>query len=272
VTAKKKKQTAERELYAPVKAFLEKQGYQVKAEVRGCDAVGLRGDEPPAIVELKRKFNLDLVLQGVDRLGLSDRVYLAVDGATARGSWRNRPDGRAAKKLCRMLGLGLLLVHLGRKPGQGVDVVLDPVPYTPRKNKRRAAMLLGEHQRRIGDHNTGGVTRVGIVTAYRQEALRCAQVLRRDGKASPAALRRDANAPKAAGIMQDDVYGWFQRVKRGVYALTQKGEKALVAYKHALDPDLEKLVHAKIVSVEEKLPPSLPLPSREGDRGRGREK
>ena len=85
MTAKKKKQTAERELYAPVKAFLEKQGYQVKAEVRGCDAVGLRGDEPPAIVELKRKFNLDLVLQGVARLGLSDRVYLAVDGATARG-------------------------------------------------------------------------------------------------------------------------------------------------------------------------------------------
>ena len=236
----KKKQIAERDLYAPVKAFLEAQGYAVKAEVRGCDAVGLRGEEPPVIVELKRKFNLDLLLQGVDRLGLSDRVYLAVDGAGAKGPWRKRPDGRAAKKLCRLLGLGLLLVHQGRAKGQGVEVVLDPVPYAPRKNKRRVGMLLGEHRRRVGDHNTGGVTRVGIVTAYRQEALRCAQVLRREGRASPAQLRQGANAPKAANILRDDVYGWFQRLERGVYALTPKGEKALLVYKHALDAELER--------------------------------
>jgi hypothetical protein len=230
---------AERDLYAPVKAFLEKQGYAVKAEVRGCDVVGVRGQEPPAIVELKRKFNLDLVLQGVDRLGLSDRVYLAVDGAGARGPWRKRPDGRAAKKLCRMLGLGLLLVHGRRAAGQGVDVVLDPVPYRPRVDKRRAGLLLGEHAKRVGDPNVGGVARVGIVTAYRQEALRCAQVLRRDGRASPADLRDRARAPKAANILRDDVYGWFQRVERGVYALSPNGAKALTAYKHALDPALE---------------------------------
>lgn len=242
--AAKRKPAPERALYAPVKAFLQSQGYEVKAEVRGCDVVGVRGAEPPAIVELKRKFNLDLVLQGVDRLGLSDRVYLAVDGATARGPWRDRPDGRAAKKLCRMLGLGLMLVHQGRKAGQGVDVVLDPVPYRPRKNRRRAALLLGEHQRRAGDPNTGGVTRVGIVTAYRQEALRCAQVLRRDGRASPADLRARAHAPKAAHIVQDDVYGWFQRVARGVYALSPAGEKALVVYQHALDPGLERKIPA----------------------------
>jgi hypothetical protein len=237
--AARTRKPAERELYAPVKTFLEQQGYKVKAEVKGCDVVGVRGDEPPAIVELKRRFNLDLLLQGVDRLGLSDRVYLAVDGATARGPWRGRPDGRAARKLCRMLGLGLLLVHLGRAAGQGVDVVLDPVPYTPRKNKRRTAMLLGEHNRRAGDPNVGGVARTGIVTAYRQEALRCAQVLRRDGRASPADLRQRARAPRAGSILLDDVYGWFQRVERGVYALSPKGAKALAAYAHALDPALE---------------------------------
>ncbi len=238
--AAKLKPRAERELYAPVKAFLEKQGYQVKAEIRGCDVVALRGQEPPVIVELKRKFNLDLVLQGVDRQALSDRVYLAVDGDTARGRRRNRPDGRAVRKLCRMLGLGLLLVHHGRRKGQGVDVVLDPGPYKPRKNAWRVGMLLGEHQKRVGDPNTGGVTRVGIVTAYRQEALRCAQVLRRDGKTRPAALRERARAPRAASILRSDVYGWFQRVERGVYALSDKGVKALVAYAAALDPALEK--------------------------------
>ena len=74
----------ESDLYAPVKALLEGQGYVVKGEVRGCDVVGVRGEEPPVIVELKRVFGLSLVLQGVDRLALSDRVYLAV------GQWPKR--------------------------------------------------------------------------------------------------------------------------------------------------------------------------------------
>ena len=69
---------AEVELYAPVKAFLEGQGYVVKGEVRGCDVVGVRGEEPPVVVELKRAFGLDVVLQGIDRLSLTDAVYLAV--------------------------------------------------------------------------------------------------------------------------------------------------------------------------------------------------
>ena len=33
----------ESDLYAPVKALLEGQGYVVKGEVRGCDVVGVRG-------------------------------------------------------------------------------------------------------------------------------------------------------------------------------------------------------------------------------------
>ena len=69
---------SEASLYGPVKQFLEGLGFEVKGEVRGCDLVGRRGDEPPVIVELKLRFNLALVLQGVDRLALSERVYLAV--------------------------------------------------------------------------------------------------------------------------------------------------------------------------------------------------
>jgi hypothetical protein len=74
----------EEQLYGPVKAFLEGQGYAVKGEVRGCDLVARRGDEPPVIVELKRAFTLELLLQGVDRLALSERVYVAVP-ARSRG-------------------------------------------------------------------------------------------------------------------------------------------------------------------------------------------
>lgn len=64
-------------LYAPIKALLERQGHEVKGEVKGCDLVARRGDKPPIIVELKRRFNLPLVLPGIDRLALTERVYLA---------------------------------------------------------------------------------------------------------------------------------------------------------------------------------------------------
>ena len=59
---------AEADLYPAVKAFFEGLGYDVKAEVRGCDVVAIRAAEPPVIVELKLAFSLGLVLQGVDRL------------------------------------------------------------------------------------------------------------------------------------------------------------------------------------------------------------
>jgi hypothetical protein len=144
-----------------VKAFLAAQGYDVKGEVNGCDLVAVRSGEPPVVVELKRAFGLGLVLQGIDRMALTDAVYLAV------GAWPNRLG--EVKKLCRRIGFGLIVVARGQ-----VEVLLDPLPYQPRKNRRRLGRLLGEHARRVGDPTRGGSTRQPIMTAYRQEALRCA--------------------------------------------------------------------------------------------------
>src|SRR6185503_8766521 len=98
----------EASLYLPVKRFLEGQGYEVKGEVRGCDLVARRGDEPPVIVELKLRFNLALVLQGIDRLALTERVYLAVPRPSLRARRGSlAPDRPEIRKLCRRLGLGL---------------------------------------------------------------------------------------------------------------------------------------------------------------------
>jgi hypothetical protein len=208
----------ESDLYPPVKALLEGQGYTVKGEVRGCDVVAVRGREPPVIVELKQAFGLALVLQGVDRLALSDKVYLAV------GAWPKRM--RNVKKLCRRLGLGLLVVATER-----IDIVLDPAPYAPRKNKRKIGRLLGEHQRRVGDPNRGGSSsKVPMMTAYRQQALRCAAILAKKGPMSPAAIKRAADAPKAANILRHDYYGWFERVEKGIYTLTPAGRRGLVEH------------------------------------------
>ena len=200
-------------LYAPVKALLEGQGYSVKGEINGCDVVGLRGDEPPVVVELKKTFGLGLVLQGIDRLAMTDAVYVAV------GAWPTRqPETR---RLCRRLGLGLIVVTQGR-----AEVVLDPVPYRPRRDPRRVTALLREHHRRIGDPTEGGATRRPIMTAYRQEAIRCAVHLA-GGPLPLRAIRAAGDAPNAARILRDNVYGWFERVERGTYALTPRGRGEL---------------------------------------------
>ena len=209
-------------LYAPVKALLEAQGYEVKGEVVACDVVGVRGDESPVIVELKRSFSLALVLQGVDRLALTDTVYLAV------GAWPKQQAG--VRRLCRRLGLGLIVVTGGR-----ADVLEDPLPYRPRHNVRRTTRLLREHQRRVGDPTRGGSSRQPVMTAYRQEALRCARLLE-VGPMAIRAMRPLADVPHAGAILRDDVYGWFERVARGIYALTPKGCEAVAADRALDDP------------------------------------
>jgi hypothetical protein len=219
-------------LYSPVKQFLEGQGYEVKGEVRGCDLVARRGDEPPVIVELKLRFNLPLVLQGVDRLAMTERVYLAVPRPERRACGGPlAPERPEIRKLCRRLGLGLILVGLTRKT---IDILEEPVPYRPRQAKSRAFRLLDEFSRRIGDANVGGAVGVPLVTAYRQDALRCARVLALYGPMRLAALRAVAGVPRAAGILQRNVYGWFDRIERGIYRLTPEGDRALSRFAEAI--------------------------------------
>ncbi|MBE0553202.1 MAG: hypothetical protein IH625_05880 [Rhodobacteraceae bacterium] len=179
--------------------------------------MAVRGDEPPVVVELKLTFSLALVMQGVARQALFDAVYLAVP-LGPRG-WGLRYKEITA--LCRRLGLGLLAVR-----GEVVEAHLDPGPYQPRRNVLRAGRLLREFSRRVGDPNTGGTTGVRRVTAYRQDALRCLAALS-GGAMKAAAVAAATGVARAAVLMRDDHYGWFERVERGIYALTPKGRAAL---------------------------------------------
>jgi hypothetical protein len=215
---------AESDLYLPVKAFLEKQGYVVKGEVRGCDVVAVK-DRKPLVVELKQRFTIELLLQGVERLTLTDAVYLAVP----RPSTKSRgisPWDRRVINLCRRIGLGLMTV--GKRGG--IEVVVDPVPYEPRKNKAKAARLMAEHAKRAGDPNLGGITRTKIVTAYRQEAIRLAEALAAYGPQSPKTLKASCDAPRAGNILRDNHYGWFERKEKGIYIITETGRAELVRF------------------------------------------
>jgi len=205
-------------LYLPVKRFLEKLGFTVKGEIGGCDLVALSGNEPPIVVigELKLSFNLELILQAVDRAAACDEVWLAAK-FSERG--KGRESDARYRNLCRRLGFGMLAVT---KSGQ-VEVIVSPTAV-PRRDPKRRSRLITEHRKRQGDPALGGSTRSPIMTAYRQQALACASALSR-GPCKVGDLK--PTIPDAPKILLHNVYGWFDRVARGVYALTDSGRAAL---------------------------------------------
>ncbi|ANL29020.1 hypothetical protein AMC90_CH03234 [Rhizobium phaseoli] len=196
----------ETSLYPPVKAFLEAAGYVVKGEVGGCDLVGLS--------------NLELLLQAVDRAAMSDEVWIAAR-VSAKG--RGREADKRYRDLCRRLGIGML----GVSDGGEVSVIVSSVSPMPRTNPKRRTRLVSEHQRRRGDPAVGGGSRAPIMTAYRQQALLCAAALDQ-GVARPRDMK--ALTPNAGRILLDNVYGWFERKEKGVYALTPAGQSALLRW------------------------------------------
>ncbi len=210
----------EADLYPHVKAYLEAQGYTVKGEVGAVDLVALRGDEEPLIVELKLRLNLTLYHQAVTRLRLTDLVYIAVLKPTGRSARRALRENRI---LCRRLGLGFLTV---REDGV-VEAHCDPAPYAPRQTKAKREKLLREFHRLEGDPNAGGATRHGIVTAYRQDALRCAIYLAETGAEKGAIVAKATGVANATTLMRDNHYGWFRRVEKGVYDLAPEGRQGL---------------------------------------------
>lgn len=211
----------ETDLYPPVKTLLETQGYVVKSEIGAADVVAVRGGEPPVVVELKLAFSLALFHQGIARLAVSDDVYLAV---------AHKPGKRFARavkdnvKLARRLGLGLMVVRI--EDGL-VTVHCDPGPYAPRKSKQRATRLLREFAKRSGDPNEGGQTRAGLVTAYRQDALKLAVYLFEIGASRGADVKRETGVERATQMMRDNHYGWFEKVEKGVYGLSEAGAQAV---------------------------------------------
>ena len=133
--------------------------------------------------------------------------------------------------LCRRLRLGLITVRLsdGR-----VVVHCEPAPFTPRKIKARKTKLLSEFESRHGDPNEGGMTSEGLMTSYRQGALRCAKVLHDEGACKASYVAKMAGFDKARNLMAANHYGWFEKVDRGIYGLTKSGAKALEEHAEAV--------------------------------------
>ena len=226
--AKKDACIRETDLYPPLKTWLEANGYTVHAEVGGCDVAARKGDSI-VLIEMKRAINLDLVLQIVDRQKAADSVYAAVPAPpTSNKRWRS------LVRLLRRLEAGLIVVYLDSSLPRA-EVVHHPLPAERRRQKTATRALLTEMSGRTLDLNVGGSTRTGIMTAYRERALRTAAALVLRGTSSPRDLR-DMGAPSKAGaILLANHYGWFERIAKGLYGLTPSGRAALDRHRELVD-------------------------------------
>jgi len=218
----------ETDLYLPLKKFLEKQGYEVKAEVENCDVVAVKKpasnekEQPPTIIELKLSLNLEVILQAVDRLILSPVVYIGVPSSC--GALKKTKRKRIVK-LLKMLGLGLVAINPKRNI---VEIVVDPTSYQPRQSRPRQQWLIDEFVARAGDPNLGGAsTKAGRMTAYKQQAIEIANYLSTHGATKAADIAKQLDIPKSRAIVYDNHYGWFQKVSRGVYDLSDLGKTLL---------------------------------------------
>lgn len=219
---------SEQHLSGPVKTYLEEQGYVVRSEVNGCDLVARRGDDL-IVVELKRSLRLDLLLQGIDRQRVVERVFLAIEAPRRRAQrWRR------LLTLCKRLQFGLLTVsYVQRVPR--VQMEIDAPLHGERLNSKRRTRLLKEFTGRSGDFNVGGSPGTPLVTVYREESLLIAAHLAEHGPSRVGAVREATGIKGCGTILYRNVYGWFERISRGVYDITADGLEALREYARVLE-------------------------------------
>jgi hypothetical protein len=220
--------THEHELYEPVAAHFRNLGYQVKAEVNDCDVIAHRIEEEPIIIELKKSFSIELLIQAAKRQKISPRVFVAVP------SPQSLKRAREWRYICESMRIGLILIKLNT-----VEICATPPELKTMRQNRKKKALLNEFQQRQNDWNVGGTTRQKRYTVYREHAVRCASVIAEhpESYASATEIRKATQLKKAAKIVRDNVYGWFERIPNPEsktmpkYQLTEIGKKEWAEWK-----------------------------------------
>lgn len=226
---------SETDLYKPIRDYLVAQGYTVRAEVNHCDVTAVKGDEL-VVIEMKKAFGTALLIQAAQRQRITDSVYVALPKQRPSRTWRG------AQHLLKRLELGLMLVSRDGRTSQ-VEVVFHPVPFRRQKRARARRAVLREIERRSGDFNQGGSSRRKLVTAYRENAMHIAACLEVHGALTPGQLRAMGTGPKTLSVLYRNVYGWFDRIGRGIYDLGPQGRTELGEYR-ALAAKYRKLAQA----------------------------
>lgn len=236
-----KSKMLEIDLWEPVRNFLINEGYTVRSEVKDCDIVAVK-DEVITVAELKKSLSVSLLAQAVKRQKFADLVYAAVPKPKriiGRSKWRD------ICHLIRRLELGLILVSF-KGDKAFVEIAVEPAFFDREKsrqrNKKNRASIIKEVEGRYEDFNIGGSRGKKVVTAYRESSIFIACCLDKFGSLSPKRLREfGTDSKKTTSILYENHYGWFEKLERGVYSISDTGRQALKIYKDLADYYFEKL-------------------------------
>ncbi|WP_186580471.1 DUF2161 domain-containing phosphodiesterase [Aquibacillus kalidii] len=225
----------EADLYKPIQNHFVREGYEVYGEVKDCDMVAVQDDEL-IIIELKLNLSVELLIQATKRQRLSEQVYIAVPRPK-----KYNPRSKRWRDICqlvRRLELGLILVSITGK-SKRMEIIFEPTAFNRKKSlsqhKRKRQEILKEIDGRSADFNIGGSNRTQIMTAYRENCIQIASYLKQNEELSPKALIELGTGKKTQSILSKNYYGWFDRIKRGMYALSEKGKQELEEYPDLLD-------------------------------------
>ncbi|MEH7117664.1 DUF2161 family putative PD-(D/E)XK-type phosphodiesterase [Neobacillus vireti] len=226
------KKLQEMDLYKPIQTFFVKEGYEVYGEVKDCDMVAVK-DERLVVIELKLTLSVDLLIQAAKRQRITDQVYIAIPKPKHRLNSRRWAD---KCRLIRRLELGLILVSSPSTRAKA-EIVFHPSTFDRRKSmtqsKLKRESVWKEINGRSADYNVGGSNRTKIMTAYKENCIQIACCLHHFGPLSPKKLIQLGTGDKTSSILTKNYYGWFDRIKRGTYVITDKGREEIKEY-----PDL----------------------------------
>ena len=107
-------------------------------------------------------------------------------------------------------------------------------------SKKHRDRLIKEIQGRQTNLNKGGSRGKKLMTAYREDCIKILWLASRQEYIAPKDGVRLGIA-KSPSILRDNYYGWFQRIARGRYAITETGEGALNEYAELLESLTEEL-------------------------------
>ncbi|MCL2049650.1 MAG: DUF2161 family putative PD-(D/E)XK-type phosphodiesterase [Defluviitaleaceae bacterium] len=208
-------------LYEPIKNLLTAQGFTVRGEVNYCDIAAVRGGEL-WLVEMKLSANLTLIYQAMERKKITSTVFIAIP----RPRNSRSKNFMALKKLLKKLEIGLITVALD-SPVLHAEIIALPSPSTSKKENKKAAAVKKEIHGRSFD-TLGGTTKTKINTAYRERCIKIACFLEqhKDGL-SAKQLRNMGCEHDAWSILSNNNYGWFVKLEKGVYGLTESGREFL---------------------------------------------
>lgn len=242
--SKKDRKRYEVDLYEPIQNYFTAQGYTVHGEVNDCDVAAVK-DDILIIIELKLTLNIDLLIQATKRQRYTEFVYVAIPHPTYSLRSRKWQD---ICHLMRRLELGLITVSFQEDRAE-IKVIHEPVPFdktkSMRQSKRRRNNILTEIEGRQVSTNIGGSHQTRIHTAYKETCIHIACCLERFGPLSPKLLREMGTGEKTYTILHKNYDGWFEKIERGIYTITEKG---LREYKE----------NQEIVDFYEKLLPNMP--------------